>query len=128
MDGESYLSMGYIHLYCTGPPRMASRGRWTARWTITSKNAGGKYFSSLHSMRSIRPSNFSKSLFLRVLEHKSWKKLPNSNNTVQMSLSAKPRIPKKKTEPLLLVCFASLLILFVYTSTQQFNESHTFVF
>ena len=93
MDGESYLSMGYIHLYCIGPPRMASRGKWTARWTITSKKAGGKYFSSLHSMRSIRPSNFSKSLFLRVLEHKSWKKLPNSNNTVQMSLSTKPRIP-----------------------------------
>ena len=87
------VSMGYIHLYCTSPSRMASRGRWTARWTITLKKAGGKYFLSLHSMRSIRPSNFSKFLFLRVLECKSWKKLPNLNNTVQMSLSAKPHIP-----------------------------------
>ena len=112
--------MGYIHLYCTGPPRMASQGRWTARWTITSKKAGGKYFSSLHSMRSIRLSNFSKSLFLRVLEHKSWKKLPNSNNTMQMSLSTKPR-SKEKIELLLLVyklCFIALLVLFVYTTYQ----------
>ena len=93
IKGSNYLSIGYIHRYCTGPPRIASRGKWTARWIITSKNAGGKNLSSLHSIRTIRFSSFSNSLRFRVLEHKSWKKLPNSNNTILMSLSANPRNP-----------------------------------
>ena len=89
----NYLSIGYIHRYCTGPPRIASRDKWTAIWTITSKNAGGKNLSSLHSIRTIRSSSFSNSLRFRVLEHKSWKKLPNSNNTILISLCANSRNP-----------------------------------
>ena len=54
---SNYLSIGYIHRYCTVPSRIASRGKWTARWTITSKNAGGKNLSSMHSIRTIRSSN-----------------------------------------------------------------------
>ena len=78
IKGSNYLSIGYIHQYCTEPPRIASRGKWTARWIITSKNAGGKNLSSLHSIRTIRSSSFSNSLRFKVLEHKSWKQLPNS--------------------------------------------------
>ena len=90
---SNYLSIGYIHRYCTVPSRIASRGKWTARWTITSKNAGGKNLSSLHSIRTIRSSNFSNSLRFRVFEHKSWKKLLNSNNTILMFLCANPCNP-----------------------------------
>ena len=93
IKGSNYLSIRYIHRYCTGPPRIASRGKWTARWTITSKNAGGKNLSSSHSIRTTRYSSFSNSLRFRVLEHKSWKKLPNSNNTILMSLSTNPYNP-----------------------------------
>ena len=90
---SNYLSIGYIHRYCTGLPRIASQGKWTTRWTITSKNTREKNLLSLHGMRTIRSSSFSNSLHFRVLEHKSWKKLPNLNNTILMSLSANPRNP-----------------------------------
>ena len=90
---SNYLLIGYIHWYCTRLSRIASRGKWTVRWTITSKNAGGKNLSNLHSIRTIRSSSFSNSLRFRVLKHKSWKKLPNPNNTILMSLCANPRNP-----------------------------------
>ena len=77
----NYLSIGYIHWYCTGPPKIASRGKWTARWIITSKNAGGKNLSSLHSIRTIRSSSFSNSLRFRVLEQAT--RLLQHNNPPQ---------------------------------------------
>ena len=86
IKGSNYFSIEYIHWYCIGSLRIVSWGKWIARWTITSKNARGKNLSSLHSIRTIRSSSFSNSLRFRILEHKSWKKLPNSNNTVLMSL------------------------------------------
>ena len=96
IKGFNYLSIWYIHWYCTGSSRIASRGKWTTRCTITSKNPGGKNLSSLHSIRTICSSSFSNSLRFRVLEHKSWKKLSNSNNTILMSLCANPRNPIRR--------------------------------
>ena len=75
----NYLSIGYIYQYCTKPPKISSQGKWIARWTITSKHARGENLSSLHSIRIIYSFTFSNSLRFRILEHKSWKKLPNSN-------------------------------------------------
>jgi hypothetical protein len=40
----------YIHPYCTGTLRIACPGKWTTKWTITSKMVGGKIFSSLHGI------------------------------------------------------------------------------
>ena len=93
IKGSNYLSIGYIDRYWTGPPRIHSQGKWIARWTITSKNVGEKNLSSLCSIRTIRSSSFSNSLRFRVLEYMSWKKLPNSNNTILMSLYANPHNP-----------------------------------
>ena len=44
------LSIGYIQRNWTGPASSASQGKWTARCTITSKKAGRKIISNLHSV------------------------------------------------------------------------------
>ena len=67
IKGSNYFLIEYIHWYCIGPLRIASWGKWIARWTITSKNARGKNLSSLHSIRTIRSFSFSNSLVLRSL-------------------------------------------------------------
>ena len=43
----AYRSNGYIHLVWTEPSIRALCTRWMGRCSITSKNAGGKIFSSL---------------------------------------------------------------------------------
>jgi len=47
---EFYLSAGYIHLYCTGPPSLHSRTRCTTKWTMLVKDPGGNTCSSLHNV------------------------------------------------------------------------------
>jgi hypothetical protein len=55
-----YLSAGYIHLYCTGPPSLHSRTRCTTKWTMLVKNPGRNTCFSLHKV--IQTSPYSQSI------------------------------------------------------------------
>jgi len=53
-----YLLIGYIHLKNIGPHILISLTRWIIKWTMMSKNEGGKYILSWHK---ITIASFSKS-------------------------------------------------------------------
>ena len=44
-----YLSTGYIHLKRTSQHNRVSLPWWTIKWTMISKNEGGKYISNWHN-------------------------------------------------------------------------------
>jgi hypothetical protein len=71
---HSLLLMGYIHPYCTEPLRIVSSSKWTVKWTITSKKARGKIFSSLHRIIGISIFSFCKttSEFCNIVAEKSF--------------------------------------------------------
>ena len=76
-----YLSNGYIHRYLTGLTSLASCGKCTIKWTIISKKTGGNILSSLHIIKTIHFSNFSKSSHTRSLHI-----VVGKNHTTQLLL------------------------------------------
>jgi hypothetical protein len=66
---EFYLSAGYIHLYCTGPPSLHSRTRCTTKWTMLVKNPRGNTCSSLHNVIQTSPCSRSISSCVSLVEH-----------------------------------------------------------
>jgi hypothetical protein len=73
-----YLLNEYIQRYWTGPPSIASFGKCIGRCSIELEKPGGNILSNLHMITVIFFSNWTKSLILSVLEHKSFKNLLNS--------------------------------------------------
>ena len=80
-----YLSIGYIHLNWTGPPSRASLVKCMVRWTMTSKNAGGKIFSKWHNVTAILSCKPFNSSIRWTLEQSCLKKLLTSINVLQHS-------------------------------------------
>jgi hypothetical protein len=63
------LSMWYIHLYCCGPPSLASYGRCTSKCCIGLNHPRGNIFSNIHISIGISFSNFAITSFLISWAH-----------------------------------------------------------
>ena len=73
-----YLSIGYIHRYCTGPASNASSAKCIGKCSIMSKKDGGKIFSRWQSVSEIRSWSLCRSFFELTFEHNILKKFDSS--------------------------------------------------
>ena len=83
-----YLSIAYIHRYCTGPPSFASVTRWQVKWTMIVKNVGGNNISKWLIVWTYRDRSLSRSERLKFLAHSCRKNELNSISTA-VTLSGK---------------------------------------
>jgi hypothetical protein len=61
--------VGYIHLYCTGPPSLHSHTRCTTKWTMLVKNPGENTCSYLHKVIQKSLCSRSISSCVSLVEH-----------------------------------------------------------
>ena len=80
-----YLSNGYIHRYCTRPPRYAYSAKCIGKCSITLKNPGRKTLSNLESMMLILHCIFYSSSTLNTVEQRLLKYALNSTSGSNIS-------------------------------------------
>lgn len=80
-----YLSIWNIQRNGTGPTRIASRGRWTTKYTITSRNAGENIFPSLHIIIAMSFFICFNIFSFNILQYNSLKNKLSSINALQTS-------------------------------------------
>lgn len=75
LKDSMYLSIGYIHLLCTGPHMNNSCTKWISRWVIMSTNIGGNYLSNINNTNAASSIDDSLSFMSIIFSHNRQKNL-----------------------------------------------------